>query len=274
MLKQAAKDAIKAMGFDVDKLIEGIKADAEVDVVIPEGTLIKTADLEARDVNKMAEGKRLGETEGEKKGRELAAKALKKKFALADDVPADIDKVVEAVHTQVGKGDVGLKEQIALLQKDKETLATEKTQLQLQAKASSFDSTLISSFPANRAADLTDAERLVLLKSALTFEEVEGKQVVKKNGEILRDKTTQNPIPASQAITDYFTERKWIAPAGPGGRGGGDNPAGGGGAGMKSLTKFTEKWKAENPSGNPISPEFDAALATHAKDIPDFDYMG
>ena len=48
-------------------------------------------------------------------GRNSAAKAFKKKFNLAENVPADIDKVVEAVNTTLAKGDESLKEHISLL---------------------------------------------------------------------------------------------------------------------------------------------------------------
>lgn len=272
MLKVATKEAIKALGLDPDKLIEAVKAEAEVDYEVPaDVTVIKNADLETRDNNNKALGKTEGETAGEKKGKELAAKAFKKKFNLAETVPADIDKVVEAVNTTLAKGDEGLKEQVTLLQRDKDTLATQLQQEQAKAKAASFDAQLISQFPAGRTADLTDAERLTLVKSALQIEEVDGKTVVKKNGEILRDKTTQNPLPVNQAITDYFTERKWIGQeGGAGGRGGGNNPPGSG-AGIKKESEYQQKWLAENPGKNALSDEYVTSLNKHAKETPDFD---
>lgn len=84
MLKQADKDKIKTTyGIDIDKLIEVIKADAEQDFTVPADiTVIKNTDLEARDNNKVNEGKVAGETAGEKKGKELAAKAFRKKFGI------------------------------------------------------------------------------------------------------------------------------------------------------------------------------------------------
>ncbi|MBK7885480.1 MAG: hypothetical protein IPJ81_18070 [Chitinophagaceae bacterium] len=271
-LKADAKEKIKKFGLDVDKLIAAIKDDNEVDVEIPEMEVMKKEDLEARDNNKIAEGKKLGEKEGESKGKELAAKAFRKKFALEDTVGNDVDKVVEAVNTKLATGDEGLKKQIELLQKDKETLQSEKTTLETKAKQATFDSQLISFFPANRTADLKDSERLTLAKMDLTFEEVDGKPVVKRNGEIIRDKTTQNPLPVNQVITDYFTERKWIGAQGnEGGRGGGDkNPGAGGTAGVKKYTEFEEKWKAENPGKTELSLEFQDALTKHSKEHSDF----
>jgi hypothetical protein len=274
-LKQTDKDKIKAFGFDVDKLIEAVKADAEVDYEVPaDVTVLKNTDLEVRDTNKMAEGKRLGETEGEKKGRELSAKAFKKKFALDDAaVGNDIDKVVEAVNTKLNKGDTGLQEQIVLLQKDKESLLAEKASLETKASLAAFDSELIASFPSNRSSDLSDAERLALVKMNLQFEDADGKKVVKKNGEVLRDPTTQAPLPVKTAIETLFTEKKWVAAGsgGNGGRGGGDNPPPGGGGTAKKATDFETKWKMENPGKNTLSDEYINALNKAAKDDPTFD---
>jgi hypothetical protein len=179
------------------------------------------------------------------------------------------------VNETLSKGDAGLKEQVALLQKDKETLLATNSQLETKAKQAGFDAELISYFPTNRTADLTDSERLALVKMNLQFEEAEGKPVIKKNGEILRDKTTQAPLAAKDVIATLFTEKKWVAAdgGGAGGRGGSDNPPpGGGAAGIKKASAFQQKFLAENPNANPIGPEYMDALAKHAKDIPDFDW--
>jgi uncharacterized tellurite resistance protein B-like protein len=273
-LKQEVKDALKnTYGLDVDKLIDAVKAEAEVDYELPkEQTVIKNADLVTRDQNKIDEGKKEGEKSGEIKGRELAAKAFKKKFALEDSVPNDPDKVVEAVNAKLNKGDAALQEQVQALLKDKETLANEKAQLQARAEQAAFDAELISMFPANRSVDLKDAERLALLKMDLTIEKADGKVVVKRNGQILQDPNTHAPLPLNKVIPDYFTERKWVGKDPNGGRGGGDNPPGGGGAGIKKASEFKTKWIAENPGKNEVSPEYMNALSAHAKDLPDFDW--
>jgi hypothetical protein len=273
-LKQADKDKIQSFGFDVDKLLEAIKADAEVDYAVPSDvTVIKTTELEARDANNKNIGKTEGEAIGEKKGKELSAKAFKKKFGLEETIPADIDKVVEAVNTKLNKGDTGLQEQISLLQKDKEALLTEKTQLEAKVTAAGFDAELISYFPANRTPDLSDAERLALVKMNMSFETVEGKTLVKRNGEVVRNATTKDPLPVKEAIGSLFTEKKWIGgEGGAGGRGAGDNPPPpGSGAGIKTASKFKEKWVAENPGKNELSDEYISALNKQAKEVADFD---
>jgi hypothetical protein len=274
--KKELKEKLKAFGLDPDKLEEAAKAEAETDVEIPaDVTVIKTADLETRDANKLAEGKKMGEKDGENKGKELAAKAFKRKLALPDTVPNEIDKVIEAANEQLGKGDEGLKSQVAGLLKDKETLLAEKQQLETKAEQAAFDSELISYFPTGRDQNLSDAERLALVKMNLQFEKADGKVVVKRNGQIVQDANTHAPLAAKDVVTQLFTEKKWVAEAGSGGaggRGGGDNTGNGGGtSGAKTFSAFTEKWKAENPGKNEVGPEFQTALEKHMKDVPDFD---
>jgi len=280
-LKKETIDQLKTkFKLDVDKLLAAIAATEETDYELPDVTVLAAADLTTRDENMKQAGKKDGETIGETKGKELAAKAFRKKFALDDTIGNDIDKVVEAVNAKLNKGDAGLQEQIQALLKDKENLINEKTALMTKAEQASFDAQLISMFPASRNSDLKDSERLLLLKNELQFEkDGDGKIIVKKNGQVVADPGTHAPLALDKVISDHFTERKWTSQGGSGnegGRGGGNNGAGGGSAtdGIKSLSKFTEKWKAENPGKNEISPEFDAALAAHTKDMPDFEFNG
>src|SRR5690242_13264402 len=82
MLKQVDIDKIKSYGFDVDKLIEAIKAEGEVDYEVPEFVAMKQADLDARDQNKIAEGKKEGEKSGEKDAINTLRKELGKRLSL------------------------------------------------------------------------------------------------------------------------------------------------------------------------------------------------
>lgn len=271
MLKAEVIAKLKSWGLDVDKLATAIKDEKEVDYELPEVQVFKPEELEARDANKVTEGKKLGESEGEKKGKELAAKALKKKFSIEDE-SKDLDKVVELVTTKAQTGDAGLKQQVELLIKDKETLQGQITTLQSEKKAATFDAQLISMFPQNRSGDLKDSERLMLAKMDLSFEELDGKTVVKRNGQVLRDSATQNPLEINKVITDYFAERKWVASTNTGGGRGGGDSTGGSGGGFKKLSEVEADWKKNNPEGNLVSPEFQAHLQAATKDVPDFDY--
>ena len=272
MLKKETAEKIKSFGFDVDKLIAAIKDEAEVDYVVPDVQVFSSTDLEARDLNTKAEGKREGVAEGKAAGLEIAGKSIAKKFNLPSTVDTKkLDAVIEAVSATAATGDTGLQEQIKLLQKDKESLLTEKENIIKEKDALAFDTTLISFFPSNRDATLEDSERLMLVKHALQFETIDGKQVVKRNGEVLRNATTKDPLPVKDAINTLFTERKWVTDAG-GGRGGGDNTGGKGNGGVKTFSAAQAKWQAENPNANPISPECTNYIGAIAKETTDFDW--
>jgi hypothetical protein len=272
MLKAEAITKLKSFGLDTDKLIAAITNEAEVDFETPEVTVLKPDELTARDANTKAEGKKDGFKEGKEAGLEIAGKAIVKKFNLEGIDPKDPDKIVEALNTSVAKGDDGLKEQIKLLQKDKETIIAEKETAIKEAKSAGFERELISFFPPNRTTDLSDNERLMLVKGSLQFEEENGIPVVKKGGEVLRDPVTKNPLPYKDAINTLFAERKWVAvDGGQGGRGGKDIPPGGS-AGIKKFTDAEAKWKADNPTGNTISPEFSTFVGELAKATTDFDW--
>jgi hypothetical protein len=111
----------------------------------------------------------------------------------------------------------------------------------------------------------------MLTKRTLTIETVDGKQVVKKNGEILRNATTKDPLPVKDAITTLFSERKWVADT-IAGRGGGNTMIAGTGGGIKTFSAAQEAWVKDNPTGNPISPEATAFVMKIAKETTDFDW--
>lgn len=273
MYSQADKDKLKALGLDPDKLEAAAKADVETAIEVPEGQVIKDDDLVTRDANTKAEGKREGVREGKEAGKEIAGKALAKKFNLPATVDTkNIDQTIEAVSATMATGDEGLKEQVRLLQKDKETLTGEKENLMNKQTEMAFDNQLISFFPARDAA-LGDTERLLLIKNALQFETIDGKQVVKKNGEVMRNATTKDTLPVKDAIESFFIEKKWTGAASQGGRGAGNSNGGGGSAsGIKKFSDAQAKWLTENPQGNVISPECSGYITAIAKDVTDFDW--
>lgn len=270
-LKTETKEALKKLGFDVDKLVAAAVHAEEQDYTMPEINNVSEADLATRD----SESKKEGIKEGKKNGISIATKTLAEKF----NIPvADIDlnrpeSLVDKLNANFAGGDATLKEQIKLLQADKVTLTNEKESAVKEAKQSVFDRDLITKFPANRTKLMNDSELLNNLKFGLQFEEIDGAMVVKKLGEVLRDATTKAPLTVDKAIGDYFTERKWIevGDGGNGGRGGGDSSNGGGG-GQKKLSQVIDAWEKEGK--NPMSPEFQTHLAAVAKATTDFDMNG
>lgn len=269
-LKKADLDKIAGLlKLDSKALAEAIAAPEEKDITIPELSIFTPEELTTRDTAQKAEGKREGETAGKDAGREIAVKEIKKAFGIEIE-GKDIPKVVEAVKTQLAKGDEGLKQQVELLQKKVADGETERAQLASVAESVKLDTQLLGLFPKNRIETIADGEFLTLLKSSLSIETVDGKQVVKKGGEILRDPKTTNPLPLADAVAGYFTERKWVGEVQqtPGGRGGGDTPPGGKAGKMSEAVK---SWEASGKSA--ASAEFQAHVNSLVKENPDFDLM-
>jgi hypothetical protein len=281
-LKSTTIDKLKAVyGLDVDALINAIKSEEEIDLELPEVVVMSQADLETRDANKVTAGK----TDGEKEARNTLIKEVAKRLNIEvrgeriGDLVTAIEKVKNTSDDQKVQM---LTEQINNLQRDKETLSKDLELSRSQADEARFDSDLIASFPVHRTSDLSDRERLLLLKANMKFETVDGKLVAKRNGEVLRDGKTQNPLGLNDVVNTFFSEKKWVSDGTgsqqqqqqQGGRGGKDNPPpqGGGSAGVRKMSQFKEKWLAENQNANTMSPEFTAAVSKHAKEVTDFDW--
>ncbi|MDB5288540.1 MAG: hypothetical protein JWR05_3489 [Mucilaginibacter sp.] len=273
MLKAAQIKKLKDLGIDTKKLFDAVKAEEEVDFELPEINNLTEDQLTERDKNTVAAAKPAIFKEGKTAGIEIANKAIVNKFGLTDIDTKDVDKVIAGLDSTVVKGDAALKEQVKLLQTDKATLEAAVETEKKNSSSLLFDTELITSFPTNRRADMSDKDYLLLVKNNLSFEEVDGVKVVKKDGQVLRDKTTQAPIPLKDAISSVFGEKKWIAEdGGAGGRGGVDNPGGGGSAGIKTYSKAMEQFIKDNPDGNPMSPAAEAYVSKIAKATTDFSY--
>lgn len=268
MLSQSSIQKLaKLAKLSPEALTAEINKTEEVDLTIDETlTVLTTEELSARDNVKVGEGKRLGESEGEKKGKELAIKAIKKKVGIETE-EKDVDKVAEAIQAKIGGGDASLKEQVTLLQQSLSQKETEIATFKKEAETAQFDAELLASLPANKSTALTNAEHLTIVKSNLEFT-AEG---VKYKGAILRDPTTQAPLTADKALEHFYNDRQGLTEKQEqprGGRGGG-NDTGGGVKG--SLKQLQQEYLAQNPGGNILSEEFQLKVREALKANPDMD---
>lgn len=280
-LKKEAVAKLKALGFDVDKLIAAIQDEAEKDYEIPKAVLLKDGDIvltsdqaAARDANMKEEGKK----EAEPAIRATLVKELGKKLnlELKSDRIGDVVKEIETFASKNNDEKVGLlQQQVQALTADKIALTQSLEQEKARASQAAFDAELISYFPDNRGEDLTDSDRLSIIKSNLQFETVDGKIVVKKAGQIQLDDATKAPKAPKDVLTDFFKEKPSllgtvkVPPVG--GRGAGDHFGGGGGsAGVKTMSAAQEQWLKDNPGGNTTSPEFTAYVGKLAEENTDF----
>lgn len=273
MLKKETIDKVKALGFDVDKLIAAIKEEKEVDYTVPEIVPMTQAQIDERDIVKIGEGK----TEGEKTAREAFVKEVGTKLGF-EIKGTRIGDLVTEVKTRIGATSdekvKTLQDQVTLLTKDKETLASELTGEKSKTSQTLFNFELISHLPANRGKALRDDERIRMITSDITFEEVGGKRVGKRNGEVIKDSKTHAPLPVPDVVKLYATERGWdkeTTAGGAGGRGGGsDDGAGGGTSGHKKYSEVKDQWVKDNPDKNVLSPEFMDHVGKIAKENKDF----
>lgn len=261
----------------VADLEKAIKDTAEVDVAIPENLIALTPEeAETRDTN--------SKNDGIKIGKEIGVKEVRTKAGLDDAIGKDPEKIAQAIAAKAvadakiepDKKVTQLTEQIGLLQRSVADKDAEIFTERQRAEGAMSDQAILAAFPKNRKGDFSDTEFLTVVKANLTFEKVDGKTVVKKAGEVLRDAGTKNPVDMTKAIGDLFTERKWVDGSGAGGAGGGGGRGGGdaGGAGG-SFTKRSQviaHYEAQGKSLNGAAgAEISAKLAELKKANPEFD---
>lgn len=276
-LKTETVNKLKGFGFDVDKLIAAIKADTETEYVIPDVTVFTADKLEERDNNMKEAGKK--DAEGSVKSTLIKELGKKLNVELKSDRIGDLASEIQELTNKTGDEKVKLlQQQVAALSADKTTLTQQVEQEKTRAAQAAFDNELIGYFPPTRGGDLTDAQRLLLIKADLQFETVEGKVVVKKGGAAVLDDQTKAPKAVKDVLTDYFKEKPSLvgvakdAGGGSGGRGGGDNFGGGGAGGAKKYSQVKEDWQKANPEKNITSPEFMDHVGKIATETTDFDW--
>ena len=256
-------------------LATAIADEKEVDVTIGELSVFTPEELTTRDANT----KKGGYDGGKAAAIEMLVKEQREKLGL-DFEGKDMDKLIEAFKEKTLKDakiepNQKINELNGIITNLRKTITdkdTEVTGLKGQIATSKQDTRLIGMFPANRLSVLNDTEYLASIRSQYTFEEEDGVEVVKKNGEILRDKTTQNPIKPEDIVGSYFTERKWVDEKQPGrsGRGAG-NDTGKPGISTK-LSELAKEWTDQGKSIQ--GSEFQAALEAAQKANPSFDLNG
>lgn len=279
--EKALKEIAVLIKVQPEDLKKAIADEKEVDVTIPEGlTSLTTEELKTRDENQKKEGEKTGEA----RGRELGYKDIKKAVGLPDDAPSkDPAKLAEAILAKVSDeakkepDEVAkeLKQQLKVL---KETVADKDNklaELEKSVSAAGFDRVLLTSLPVKRSDLLNDDEYISIIKSTLTVKSVDGKQIVERDGNVLRDSKTADPVSLKTAIEGFFKERKgWLTEEGAGapgaaGRGGGD------GDHKPSFAKKSEVIKHYEDQGISLQGEEGKKVVVEleklAKENPEFD---
>lgn len=266
MLK--AEDITKletALGIKAGDLTAKIASETEEALELPEGHFFNEEQLGKRDSGKYNEGKLAGEEiPTKKKKQELGYEYEGKTFE------AFLEHHEGILKTKYSKGNNERVEELESdLKKQKETFEgeiltlteTNKTQLG-KNRQQRVANQLLSIMP--KETTIKKEAVLTLFNSEYSIDEEEGKIVVSKGGEKLKDPKTTDPLELS-VVFNEFIEREGYAKA-PSGRGGGNEN--GSGSGFKADTPegFQEEWLKANPDSNLNSQKYTADYATHRKE--------
>lgn len=258
--------------IDPVKLKAAIASDKEEDVEIAEDlNVLTTPELKSRDDNQYATGK--------KAGSKMTIDGLKKKHEVeaADDDP---EKFVENLKAKFKK-ELDTNPDARIAEKDKELTKAKSLLKEANDKADRYESEktqilgdvkLLSMLPNNRLETMNNDEYLALTKSAIKIETREGKEVAIRNGVVVTDSKTMDPIAPAKVISDYYAERKWVKDPvdDKKGRGGGNsNPGGGAGGKYAKLSDVRAAMEAEGINAN--GEEGNRRIAAAIKDNPEMD---
>jgi hypothetical protein len=168
------------------------------------------------------------------------------------------DKAIEDAKIEPEEKVKNLMKDVETLKGTIQTLTTEKTTLEGSFKTfkqeSTVNSTLQTLIPDNIL--LPKEDMLLIVKNKLGFELDESNRLlVKKNGEVLKNQTTLDPIAPQEAIKSFFDDNPQYLKQGDGGRGGDDSGSGGG---KTTVEKFMEQKAKEGVSHT--DPKFIAEL--------------
>lgn len=264
MLKQESIQAIaKALKLKPQDLEEKIKSESEEDITLPELNVFTSEELETRLKNE----KTSSYNDGKTAGVEMLVKDKKKELGY-DFEGKDFDSLLnyhtEKIKTSNGKPDERVKE----LEKDIERLnkthqeklnqtTQELTKFKSDYNNQLQNNKLLASLP--KETTIPGDDIITLFRANYQTEVSEdGKTVVKKNGETVKDPTTASPLELNDVFTNFISERNF-AKRTPGR--GGDNEFGDGGSAPKSISKFNEKWSKENPGKTMNGTEYQEAYS-------------
>lgn len=272
--KEDISKIAKLLKLDEAALNTALTATEETVLTIPELSVFTTDELTARDQNT----KTTGYAEGKTAGVEMLVKDLKAKHGVEID-SKDPEKFIEAFKANVLKdAKVEPNQKITELNGVIETLKgniakfdTEKSEYEKKLSQVYLEKDLTAKLPKNLAEIIDHSTALNELKANYEFAVEDGKPVVKKGGQIVRDSKTQDALPWEAVITNHLKEKKWLSEEGGTqgrqGRAGGTD-SGSGGVPLK-LSELSESWTAEGKSIQ--SAEFTQAVLKAREANPSFD---
>lgn len=235
----------KALKLEEGTLSKAIENEEEVAIELTEDLVIRTKEEEDSFTNNI-------KTEAKTAGVEMAIKGVRNDMGLDFEgktmdnlLGAYKDKVLIDAKDELGEPDKKISELNTDLEKVRGNLATRdeeittlKTQMQNSNDNNFIDSQLLALMPDNLTLSKSDA--LTLFKSKHVIELGENKALVfKKDGEVMKNETTRDPLPSKDIINSFSTP---FLKKAEGGGGGGNDPGDPKGGTMAAFEKeMTDK---------------------------------
>ena len=262
MLNKETQDKLGKIGLDVSKLSDAIKAEDEISLDVP--TLYTEEQKNSFGSNRFNEGKNAFS--------EIKAKEYKTKFGVeldGKDLDKVIDHVIELKVEETGKKPDeqinAYKSQVSELQTKLQASISEKESLETEFQGrllkNEVNNILMSATPDKTKIPKQDL--LTLFNSQYSVQNQDGKQVVLKGNEVLKDNLL-NPVPIKEVYASFLDTGKYVEKNGMGG----SDFEGGGSAKFKDMDSFMKYCEKNNME--PMSPEGQTFLAKNKSE--DFKY--
>lgn len=227
--KETAEKLAQTLKLDPEKFNEALTSEEEVDLEIPAVKVFTDAELQERDTNLITPIKTKHYNEGKEAGIEIEVKRLREELGL-DFEGKTVTNLVEAVKTKtLAEAKIDPDKRVESLQKDKDLLQQTIDKLKgdhqneiaaLNGKLTEhqlngqIEAAIKTGFPEG----LSKADVRMMFNNSYEVTTEDGRTVVKRNGEVLKD-DKQNARTIESVMEDFFAERGWDkTPPPPGGR--------------------------------------------------------
>lgn len=204
--KQAQQKLLLLLKIPQDVIDNLLAGDEEQDVTIPDG--IKVFDAESYTALE-ASLKATGKAGYINAGKEIAIKDLKEKLGVeydGKDPEVFLQKATEKILADAGNSDAAkqltaLEQQLADNQSQLEAAINEKNSL-------ARDTEWLMKFPRERSANMSDEDRLLLLRNKLTTVEEDGKTTYLYKGKPLPD--AEEDYTTERVMEHVFAAEQWL----------------------------------------------------------------
>lgn len=271
MLKRESANSIAAMlKVSPEEFWEKLSSEGEQDFQVPTLNVFTEEELNLRIQNEKANAYADGKTAGE----EMSVKDAKRKYGYEfegksfDKFLEHHDKSLKETYSKDSSARVKeLESDIQGLNQAHasalQVLKTENEQYKTAVERQKVTNQLLTMMP--KETTISKDHVLTLFTTSHEVGQSEdGKAVVKRNGEVLKNPTTAAPLELKEVFDTFITENGFSK--NPAGRGDGDRSGNKGGSSAKSITQFQQEWTSNGGSIN--SMEYDKAYAEWRKENP------